>query len=139
MSVASLSFTRLMRAIFLSLTVFALAACGGADKPEDVVQTWYKAAVAGDTEAALKHLYLDEVPADQMAMAKGKVQMIIGEVARQAKANDGLKKIDVLDTNIDEAKQRATVRVRLTFGNGKDKTETVRLRQSDKKWRVVLG
>jgi len=130
---------RLIRTFFLSLTVLALAACGASDKPEDVVQAWYKAAVAGDADAATKHLYLDEVPADEMAMAKGKVQMIVGEIANRAKANDGLKKIEALETSIEADQDRATVKVRLTFGNGKDQTESVRLRRSDKKWKVVIG
>jgi len=130
---------RLIRTFFLSLTVLALAACGASDKPEDIVQAWYKAAVAGDADAAIKLLYLDEVPANQMAMAKGKVQMIVGEIANRAKANDGLKKIEALETSMEEDKDRATVKVRLTFGNGKDQTESVRLRRSDKKWKVVIG
>jgi len=134
-----MSAARLIRLFWLSLTVLVLAACGASDKPEDVVQAYYKAAAAGNADAVTKLMYLEEVPADQMAQAKGKVQMLVGEIASRAKANDGLKKIEVLETRFETDQDRVTVKVGLTFGNGKAHTESVRLRRHDKKWQVLFG
>jgi len=134
-----MSTAHLTRLFWLLLTVLALAACGAADKPEDVAQAFFKAAAAGNADAVIKLIYLEEVPADKMMEAKGKVQMIVGEAAREAKANGGLKKIEVLETSLETDQDRAKVKVGLTFGNGKEDTESMALRRNAKKWQVVIG
>gem|GEM_PF-1633112 len=132
-----MSATRLIRLFWLSLTVLALTACGASDKPEDVAQAYYKAAAAANVDAVLKLMYFKETPADQMAQAKGKVNTMINEIAGRARANDGLKKIEVLETSF-EKENEAKVKVKVTFGNGKEHTESVELLRNDKKWQVRI-
>jgi len=130
---------RLVCAFFLSLAVLALAACGSADTPEDVVQAYYKAAAAGDADKTIQWISLSDVDADDMPQAKAKVQMIAAEVQSKAKSNGGLKKVEIVESSTDDANNTARLKVEVFFGNDKKSTESFRLRRDDGKWRIVLG
>ena len=121
----------------LLLTVLTLAACSSS-KPEAAVQQFYRAVEKGQIDKAIEHFSFADVSADSMVQAKGKVQMVVGEMKSRIDANDGLDKVEVLESNVDEGGETARVRVRLVFGNGKDTTESHRMRRDDGKWKIVL-
>ena len=129
--------SRIFSVFFMTVFAFALAACSGG-KPESTVETFYEAAAKGDVEKATEQISFASVPAAQMLAAKGKVQMIMGEMQARIQANDGLDSVDILESKIDEEKKLATVRSKIKFKNGKDQTETHRLINEDGSWKILL-
>ncbi|MDX3906177.1 MAG: DUF4878 domain-containing protein [Pigmentiphaga sp.] len=123
--------------VFLALCALVLAACSGG-KPESSLEAFYQAAAKGDVEKATEQISFAQVPAAQMVQAKGKVQMIVGEMQNRIKANDGLDKIEILDSKVDEAAKTAQVRVRVKYNNGKDQTESHRLVNEEGHWKILL-
>ncbi|WP_024890356.1 DUF4878 domain-containing protein [Luteimonas huabeiensis] len=128
---------RVLSFLFLACLALGLSACSSS-KPEATVEAFYRAAAKGDVERATAQISFADVPANQMVQAKGKVQMIVGEMQSRVEANDGLDAIEVVESEIDEAGDTARVRTRLVFGNGKDTSETHRLVREDGDWKIVL-
>ncbi|MCP1631768.1 DUF4878 domain-containing protein [Kerstersia gyiorum] len=126
-----------LSAFFALFFALMLAACSGG-KPESVVETFYKAAAKGDVELATKQIALAEVPASEMTMAKGKIQMIVGEMQQRVAANDGLDKVEIVEVQIDDANNTAVVRTKLVFGNGKDSTSNNNLVKEGGDWKISL-
>jgi len=118
----------------LMLTTILLAACSS--KPESVVETFYKAAAAGDVEKATAQISFATVKGNEMVQAKGKIQMMVGELKNQIDANDGLKKVEVLESSVDGDSAKA--QVKLIFNNGKDNTENYTLVREEGKWKIKL-
>jgi hypothetical protein len=119
------------------LFIAALSACSGG-KPEDTLDKFYRAAEKGDVETAVKQISFASVKADEMTMAKGKVQMIVGEAQKMIKANDGYKSMEVLESKIDSEGKTATVRAKLLFNNGKDKADNAKLVKDSDGWKIVI-
>lgn len=130
--------SRAFYGIWLALFAVALTACSGSGKPEATVEALYRAAEKGDVEKAIAQISFSQVPADQQVQAKGKVQMIVGEMQRRITQNGGIAKIETLNSTIDDATKSAVLRTRLEFKNGKDVTETHRLVQEDGAWKLRL-
>ncbi|OVZ55048.1 hypothetical protein CDO44_22625 [Pigmentiphaga sp. NML080357] len=122
---------------FLALFALVLAACSGG-KPESSIEAFYRAAEKGDVEKATEQISFAQVPAAQMVQAKGKVQMIVGEMQNRIKANDGLDKIQVEESTVDEAGKTAQVRVKIKYKNGKDQGQTHKLVNEDGHWKILL-
>jgi len=118
----------------LMLTTILLAACSA--KPESVVETFYKNVTEGKVDNAIEQISFAGVNANEMVQAKGKVQMIVGQLQAQINANDGLKKVEVLESSVDG--DSATARVKLIFNNGKDNTENYNLVREEGKWKIKL-
>jgi hypothetical protein len=117
----------------------ALAACSSNSSPESTLQAFYQAAANADVEKATALISFRDVPAAKMVAAKGKVQMIVGEMQATVQANGGLDKVEILETKMDEAGQTATIKAKLTYKNGKEHNERHTLRKEDDGWKLVLG
>jgi len=115
-----------------------LAACSLASSPEKTVETFYRAVAEKEMDKAIEQLALGEVSAGEMVLAKGLLQMAIGVLAVEIESNGGLKRIDVLESTVAEDGQSARVRVKLIFNNGKDDTQSDRLRLEEGKWKMTL-
>lgn len=129
--------SRLFSVFFMTVFAFALTACSGG-KPESTVETFYEAAAQGDVDKAIAQISFSGVPAAQMTAAKGKMQMIVGEMQARIQANDGLDEVEILESKVGEDGKTATVRAKVIFKNGKDKTESHRLIKEDGDWKLQL-
>jgi len=119
--------------VFISLL---LAACSPS-KPETTVETFYQAAARKDMDKAIEQIALNDVPANEMLMAKGMLQMMIGMIATGIEGNDGLKQIEILESTLDEDGHSASVRSKLIYNNGEDETTTNHLRREGSKWKIT--
>ncbi|WP_251977442.1 DUF4878 domain-containing protein [Salinicola avicenniae] len=121
--------------LFLLMTAMTLVACSGGD-PESTASAFYEAAAEGDVDGAVELISFAGVGANEMVQAKGKVQMIVGNLESRVAANDGLDTVETLETQVSEDGQTAVVRSRITFGNGKSTSENTRLVKEDGDWKV---
>jgi len=129
--------SRLLKVSVLLLVSLLLTACSSS-KPEATVDALYQAAIKRDVDKATEYLALGNIPESELFQAKGKVQIIIGEIAQTIEQNDGLKRIEVLESEIDEEADTAHVEVKLIFKNDEEDTESFRLRREDGKWKIIL-
>jgi len=122
---------------FLMLLSVLLVACSSS-KPESAVEALFKAMSKQDVDKVVELYALGEVPENQKLQAKGKIQMIVGQVAAQMEANGGLKRVDIVESTIADDGQTATIRATIIFNNGKEDTSPIRLRLEDGKWKIVM-
>jgi len=133
-----MSLSRLSCAGFALLAALLLAACSSS-KPEATVEAFYQAAIKRDVDKAIEHLDMGDISENEMFQAKGKVQMIVGEIAQNIEKNDGLKRIEVLESEIDDDGGKARVRIKLHYNNGEETSESLRLSRDGGKWKIILG
>ncbi|VDY35541.1 Lumazine-binding domain [Morganella morganii] len=69
---------------------------------------------------------------------KGKVQMIVGDMARRIEGNGGVESTEVKSVDIDESKKRATVILTVNFKDGKQKDERFMLTKDEGDWKIIL-
>ncbi|MGV8399276.1 DUF4878 domain-containing protein [Pseudomonas aeruginosa] len=128
---------RILSTLLFVMAALLLGACSGG-KPESTIDAFYRAAAKGDVEAATKLMSFANVPAAKMVQAKGKVQMIVGEMQTRIQANDGLDTMTVVQTQTDEKDENAVVLVELRFKNGKTQKQNHRLIKEDGSWKLLL-
>jgi len=126
------------RAVFLLLTCLLLAACSSS-KPEAATEAFYQAAIKRDVDKAFEHLDMGELSQSELFQAKGKIQMIVGEIAQRVEGNDGLKRFEVVESTIDDDGEHAHVRVKLVFNNGNETNDSFKLRRVDGQWKIIMG
>lgn len=76
--------------------------------------------------------------AEEMVSAKGKVQMVVGRIQKTAASNEGLDKVELIESVLGEDGNSAKVKSRLVYKNGKDTTDTVNLVKDEGKWKITL-
>jgi len=131
---------RALRALFLCLSLFALAACGASatdDEPADVVQAFYKAAAAGDADKAMQYMDFEGLPPNELPQVQEKTRMLTREIQNIANANGGLKSVKLLESSMEQENQR--VKLLISYGNGKEQTESLLLTNSSGKWKILQG
>ncbi|WP_447895542.1 DUF4878 domain-containing protein [Vreelandella sp. GE22] len=129
------------RNIFLTaaalLAAALLTACSGGE-PEDTVETFFQATADGDVEKAIDQVSFASVGAEEMVAAKGKVQMLVGDLQNRIAANDGLDSVETVNTNMLEDDQRAVIQSTIHFNNGKSMNENTPLVKEDGDWKISL-
>lgn len=130
---------RMARRTWLSLGLaVGLTACFGGGGPEGAVRDFYAAVADGNAEKAMEFIALQQVSANEMLVAKGKIQMLVGQGKAKIEANNGLAKVEVLEQNLSEDGNMAKLNVQLTYKNGKTTSERMRLRKEDGRWKISL-
>jgi len=109
--------------MFLLLASLLSVACSS--KPAPPVESFYQAIGKGNTEQALAHISFADVTANDMLRAKHRAEIAIDAITRKINANDGLENIEVLESALDESGKAGSVRLLLTYANGKQETTTL--------------
>jgi len=125
--------------VFFFLACLLLAACSSSSKPETSVEAFYQAAIKRDVDKALGYLAMGEMSENELFQAKGKVQMIVGEIAENIEENDGLKRMEVLASEVEEDGEKARVQVKFIYNNDNDHTQSFHLQREDGQWKIILG
>jgi len=129
--------SRLLYTGFLLLASMLLAACSSS-KPESTVEAFYQAAAKRDVDKVMEQFALAGISGDELLMTKGKVQMMVGQMAAQIEENGGIKRIEVLESSIDKDGDSARVQIKLIFNDGSEQTESNRLRREGGKWKILM-
>ncbi len=105
----------------------ALAACGASGK--EVVDQFYTHVDRGEISAAIQALS----PTTRRMMPEEKLRAVLSEQSRLMQNKGGLKTIQAEGTEKGEAGQYI---VKLTFGDGSQQQERVKLAKVDGKWYI---
>jgi len=125
---------RLFCAGCLLLASLMLVACSSS-KPEVTAEAFFLAIADREMDKVVEMCTFD-VANNQML--KGKVKMAVDRTADYMEVNEGLRRVEILGSNIDKSEKHANIRVKLIFNNGKDHTEFISLRSEDGKWKVAI-
>ena len=119
-----------MKKFLLALiAIFVLAGCGS--DPKGVVEDFIRALYEGDSKTLVDAI---DIP-DKDRSDDGSMQMA-GAGKEEASKRGGLKSVSGELQNSDE--KSALVKVTVSFKNGTNRTESVKLVKKDGKWKVAL-
>ncbi len=128
--------------ILLGLTVVVsilfLAACDGggsssASSPSGVVEAYYDSFQSGDYEGMLMLFEgSDSYSADKI---KKNAEMLKMGAEAQKKAKGGIKKFSVIEEDINDAGDAATVKIKTVYKNGNEEDSEMDLVKIDGKWK----
>ena len=127
-----------MKKFLLALiAIFVLAGCGS--DPKSVAEDFIRALYEGDSKTLVDAIDIpDKNRSDDgsMQMINGKLIQMAGAGKEEASKRDGLKGVSGELQNSDE--KSALVKVAVSFKNGTNRTESVKLVKKDGKWKVSL-
>ena len=115
-----------------------LSACSGGGSPESVVKKFYDAVAAGDVDKAVECIALESVAANEMMMAKAKIQMVVATGQAKIDANSGLSKVEVLKQDLSEDGNSASLQVQVTFKNDIKDVSRVKAVKEKGGWKIKL-
>lgn len=120
--------------IFLSATAFGNGNGSSASSPSDVVIEFYDCVKSGDYEGLVKFMkgsdnYTDEVK-NQFVNSFEK------NYEAQKKSNGGIDEVTIIEENINETGDVATVKINVVFEDGSKKEDEMRLSKENGKWKI---
>lgn len=129
------SFARGLSVLWMTLFALTLAGCS-TPAPEEVVKDFYKAIASNRIDEAIGYFSLTDVKENDMAAAKGKLQMIAGEFASRIANNGGLD--SVTTTIVEQTDETARVKAELKLKNGQTLNESHNLVKESGKWKFKV-
>lgn len=131
----------MMKTATMLVMALAMYACGGSNSPKDVAEKSVKCLQKADYEGYVDLIYLEDMEGEEMNKAKQEFAGMLKEKASKSiEKEEGIKSYEVLSEEIAEDGNKATVKMKITYGNGKEKNETIKLRKDDKdNWKLDIG
>jgi hypothetical protein len=114
----------------------ALSACGSPPSPENTVQSYFKAVDGNRVEEAVDLFSLKDVKQNDLTMAKGKLQMIVGEQYSNTKKAGGLESVKT--KLVEQKEDTAVVEAEIRYKNGRIRTEKLTLVKESGAWKLKL-
>jgi hypothetical protein len=111
-----------------------LVACGSS--PENTVKAYLNAVADNRVEEAVAFHSLKDVKENDLTMAKGKLQMVVGEQYSKIKESGGLQSVET--KIISQEEDKATVEVRIVYDNDKEETPQFKLIKENGDWKIQI-
>ncbi len=128
--------------IILSLVIASFVlfttSCGtsSSSSPADISKDILKNAEKGNFDAIIDVFATNgkELTAEEKAKLTAMLQM--GQ--EEMKKKDGVKSVEVIEEVINEAGDKATVKMKVVYGNGDEDTQTNKFVMEDGKWKYTM-
>ena len=128
--------------IILSLVIASFVllttSCGtsSSSSPADISKNIIKNAEKGNFDAIIDVFATNgkELTAEEKAKLTAMLQM--GQ--EEMKKKDGVKTVEVIEEVINEAGDKATVKMKVVYGNGDEDTQTNKFVMEDGKWKYTM-
>ena len=128
--------------IILSLVIASFVlfttSCGtsSSSSPADISKNIIKNAEKGNFDAIIDVFATNgkELTAEEKAKLTAMLQM--GQ--EEMKKKDGVKSVEVIEEVINEAGDKATVKMKVVYGNGDESTQTDKFVMEDGKWKYTM-
>ena len=133
----TLAMTKKAAGLAFSLVLLATGAgCGGGGGgPADTAQNFMRQVSEGNTEQAAAMVAGTEQAGNAQ---KKKAEAMIARQRQQMQKRGGLESVEVLEENAGEEQEGATVQLRMTFGNGESREESLRLVEKEDGWKIQI-
>lgn len=120
---------------------FAMSSCkkNGGATPTDATKSYYEMLKKEDFKGAVKstYKYNKEMTADEKKKAEETVDALAEKISMAMSFTGGIKDFTVGEEAIDG--EMATVKVKVTYGNGEEKEEEQQLKKIGDKWFIYDG
>ena len=128
--------------IILSLVIASFVllttSCGttSSSSPADISKDIIKNAEKGNFDAIIDVFATNgkELTAEEKAKLTAMLQM--GQ--EEMKKKDGIKSVEIIEEVINEAGDKATVEMKIIYGNGDESTQTDKFIMEDGKWKYTM-
>ena len=128
--------------IILSLVIASFVllttSCGtsSSSSPADISKNIIKNAEKGNFDAIIDVFATNgkELTAEEKAKLTAMLQM--GQ--EEMKKKDGVKSVEIIEEVINEAGDKATVEMKIIYGNGDESTQTNKFIMEDGKWKYTM-
>ena len=130
---------KLFFSMFVAVVTLTLWSCGNANTPSAVAEKAVKCIQKADYEGYVDLMNLKKT--DEGNNEKEQLVALLREKGTKAmEKKQGLKSYEVLSEEISEDGNKATVEMKIVYGNGEEKTDKVKLKKNDKgEWRIIWG
>lgn len=128
-----------LAAIFAALFMFA--SCGNSNTPKAVAEQAEKALQNEDYEKLADLMYIKESKDASMEDQKQMMTLLMKEKGgKMLKDRDGIKSFEILSEEIDESGEKAVVKMKVVYGNGKEESDEMKLvKDKDGNWKLDMG
>ncbi|MBO7573093.1 MAG: DUF4878 domain-containing protein [Bacteroidales bacterium] len=121
--------------------VISMSSCkkNGASTPTDAAKAYYECLKGGDFKAAVKstYKYNKEMTAEEQKKADETVEALADKLSMAMSFTGGIKDFTVSDEAING--EMASVKVKITYGNGESDEKTEQLKKIGEKWFIYDG
>ncbi|MCD4790138.1 MAG: DUF4878 domain-containing protein [Bacteroidales bacterium] len=128
--------------VILSLVIasflFFSTSCGtsSSSSPGDISVKIIKDTEKGNANAVIAVISTDGKELSDEDEAKLTAMLQMGQ--EEIKKKDGIKSIEVIKEDINEAGDKAKVKMKIVYGNGEEDTETYKFVMEDGKWKYSM-
>jgi len=121
--------------------VISMSSCkkNGASTPTDATKAYYECLKGGDFKAAVKstYKYNKEMTAEEQKKADESIDALADKLSMAMSFTGGIKDFAISDEAIDG--EMATVKVKITYGNGESDEKTEQLKKIGENWFIFDG
>ena len=112
----------------MCLMMAVMTSCGGHENsPKGVAMAGVECLADKDYKGCMN---LTDAKEEQKQM----MTQLLEKVGKEGEQKGGMKSYEVVDEQIDEEKGTATVKVKVVYGNGEEKTNEMKCVKKDGKW-----
>lgn len=129
--------SNVIKAIILAIMVVGIAvSCGSnADSPGKTAKDFSELFAEGKTDKAMKMINgYNEASEDE----REKLSMIMKQAQSELDKKDGVKSVEILKEEVNEAGDKATVTLSTTYGNGEVEESTQKMVKVDGDWKIAM-
>jgi Zn/Cd-binding protein ZinT len=130
---------RLRKLVFCVTAFLAVAPLTAyAQSPKIVAENYIKAVANNRVEEAVGYFSLEDVKKNELTMAKGKIQMVVGMQYANFEENGGLDSVTA--TQVEQTDNMAEITVEMKFKNGETEEEDLTLiKDASGTWKIGIA
>jgi len=122
--------------LVLASVLFFSTSCGGPTTPGDISIKFLKSMEAGDVDAVIDVMGGTTEGASEDEVAKMNALVLAQQEEIQGKG--GIKSVEVVEEKISEDGNKATVKLKVVYGNGDDDTQKYKYLMKDGKRKYTM-
>jgi len=127
----------IIKAFFVAIMVMGIAgSCGTqVDSPGETAKEFTELFADGKTDKAMKMINgYDEASEEEQA----KLGMIMAQAQTELDKKDGIKSVEILKEEMNEAGDKTEVTLKTIYGNGENEETTQKLVKVDGEWKIAM-
>ena len=127
--------------IAMAAIVLVMAACGGDNSPKGVAEQAVKCRQDKDYEGYVDLMQITEKEGQDVAETKqGIADLLRSKAESTLDKKGGIKSYEILSETVADDGNSAVVQIKVTYGNGEEKTDDMKMVKSDGgKWLIDSG
>ncbi|MCK4678271.1 MAG: DUF4878 domain-containing protein [Bacteroidales bacterium] len=128
----------LVLSLAIASLLFFTTSCGtsSSSSPGDIGKKMFEDIEKGNVDAAIAVFSTNGEELSEEDKAKLTALLLMGQ--EEIKKKEGIKSIEIIEEEINEAGDKADVTLKIIYGNGEEDTETNKFVMEDGKWKYSM-